>query len=388
MADGDDAPTNTTGRAVFVRDASGEMITVLPGQRMPEKVQAASAEAQEIVAHAEEVVEEKRLAARTDEDIAYEAYLAGRCGKRGNVWIADAGIASSDRAGMMDSQSARDAEERADSGQRYRPAAAHDRGRAFKSQKGASSNASFGGVSLEAARAGAASMDAALAKARAASDDEDDDGELSMNAVQLANRSMEMYNTPVSNMPQLDPMGNDLRLPLIERKTRKFLECFAEDAQISALDGPVVLKDFEALRKRYGTVFRESGATLKGEVRKRWYFEAARADDDDDDDASGDSWCVDFERHTSLVTPRPGLSLDGSMGCLPPRTQDLVVLYHASGGEIANVWIAPDKADLGGTGSREAIEASEAFGAFRAKVERLSGGATLDAHFNDYLEDQ
>ena len=76
------------------------------------------------------------------------------------------------------------------------------------------------------------------------------------------------------------------------------------------------------------------------------------------------------------------------MGVTPPRTQDLVVLYHASGSEIAGMWIAPDTADLGGDAAvtQGAIEASPAFGAFKGIIEQLSGGAALQAHYNNYLE--
>ena len=83
---------------------------------------------------------------------------------------------------------------------------------------------------------------------------------------------------------------------------------------------------------------------------------------------------LDFERHESLVTPRPGLSLDGSMGVTPPRTQDLLTLYRAEGGELTGMWIAPDKADLGGDAKlgRPELEATEIFQSFRALVERLA----------------
>ena len=101
------------------------------------------------------------------------------------------------------------------------------------------------------------------------------------------------------------------------------------------------------------------------------------------------SYCIDYERHTSLVTPRPGLPLDGSMGCVPPRTQDLVAVYMAEGGEIAGVWVAADKEGAGANAAlgREQLEATDGFRAARALVERLSGGEELDVHFNDYVAD-
>ena len=110
---------------------------------------------------------------------------------------------------------------------------------------------------------------------------------------------MAAYNLPVSSMPQLDPHGNDLNIPLRERKLRKFLECFAEEAAVKTVESnAAVLKDFEDIRKRYSTVFRESGAELKGRAHKRWAFEKAAGgggggeeedEDDDDDDDDGSS---------------------------------------------------------------------------------------------------
>ena len=395
MRDGEfEVPVNETGKALFVRNADGDLVTVLPGAPMPAKALAASDAAKELVAKAEEVHEAKRLVERTPEQIQYENYLASKGpGGKGNVWIPNAGQGSSDRAAFVDSLAAEVAEHRAEgSGKQYAPSKAHDRSRSFKQQKGAGAGGFLGGTSVEAARAGAAAANEAMARALEASDDEDD-GSLSMNAVQIANRAMEMYNLPVSNLAQADVHGNDLRLPKLQRKVRKFLECFAEDIVVKTASGAAVLKDFEALKKRYTTVFRESGPTLKGDVRRRWYFEKplpARAEggEEEEEAEEGDTFVIDFERHSSLVTPRPGMPLDGSMGVLPPRTQDLVVLYHASGSEIAGMWIAPDTADLGGdvAATRESIEAADVFQTFRAIVEEMSGGDELQMHYNSYLE--
>jgi len=205
---------------------------------------------------------------------------------------------------------------------------------------------------------------------------------------------MELYNLPISNLKQLDPYGNDLRVPKLERKLRKFLECFGEEAAVTTLEGTVVLKDFEALRKRYSTVFRESGASLKGRTLKRFVFERAVGDDgqeeedeeeeDDDDGDESATFCLDFERHESLVTPR--ISLDGSLGCHPARTQDLVVLYQAQGGELSGMWIAPDKAGLGSDAeaTQEAIEVSDVFKAFQRLVAKLSGGKRFTCQFSSH----
>ena len=50
-------------------------------------------------------------------------------------------------------------------------------------------------------------------------------------------------------MPQRDAYGNDLRLPLLERKSRKFSELFAEDASVLTLTNATVLKDYEQSRQ-------------------------------------------------------------------------------------------------------------------------------------------
>ena len=201
---------------------------------------------------------------------------------------------------------------------------------------------------------------------------------------------MGVYNMPISNQPQLDPHGNDLRLPQLERKLRKFLECFAEEASIRTLEGSPVLKDFEQIRKRYATVFRESGAELRGVLQKRWAFSATaeeEEEEDDDEGGGGATFCLDFERHSHLVTPKPGLPLDGSLGVTPPRQQDLVVLYMAEGGELAGMWIGADKEGIGADGgpSREEIEQTPTFQAFRRQVEKLSGGARLTVTFENHV---
>ena len=396
-----DAPRNTTGKALFVRDAHGELVTVLPGQVMPEKAKAASEDAVATVAKAEERREAERLAARSAEDVQYDAYLNGRDAKKGNVWIQGAGIASADRAAAADSISAQMA-----SSKEYAPSRAHDRSAKMKKSSSAgasSSGGAYGGsISVAAARVGAEKAAAALARAREASDDDDEDDELNASAVSLVERSMAVYNLPVSNLAQLDPYGNDLRVPVLERKTRKFAECFAESAAVRTLDGKPVLVDFEAIRKRYSTVFRESGSGLRGTVFKRFVFvegdggggaapaavkdeaeeeeaeeEEAEEDDDEgeedeDEDAYGSSFCLTFERHVSLVTPRG--ALDGSLGLTPARTQDLAVLYRASGGELTGMWIAPDTAGLGADvdAGQRAIETTPLFRAVRRLVAKLS----------------
>jgi hypothetical protein len=86
--------------------------------------------------------------------------------------------------------------------------------------------------------------------------------------------------------------------------------------QVLTCDGKPVLRDFDALKKRYATVFRESGAALRGGWRRRFSFEPPGGSE------SGlPTFCLDYERHSNLVTPRPGLALDGSMGVTAPREQ-------------------------------------------------------------------
>ena len=159
----------------------------------------------------------------------------------------------------------------------------------------------------------------------------------------------------------------------------------------------MVLKDFEALRKRYGTVFRESGAGLLGRVLKRFVFEEASdgeedededEDEDDEDDENnqedqgdGNSYCLAFEEHVSLVTPRG--PLDGSLGCNPPRTQALVVLYRAQGGELTGMWIAPDTDGLGAdaAAAEAVVRKADVFARFSKLLRRLSGGRRLTSRW-------
>ena len=62
-----------------------------------------------------------------------------------------------------------------------------------------------------------------------ASDNDDDDDALSLSASELCDRAMSVYNEPISNLAQRDVHGNDLRLPKLERKLRKYVEFFAEE---------------------------------------------------------------------------------------------------------------------------------------------------------------
>jgi len=339
------------GKARFERDEHGDLKVVKPGELLSS---------------------EKYEAEKTEEDLHYEAYLSGKAaGKIREIGGFSDGV---DRAAVADSNYARESAAKEGEPSKYAPSRAYNNSLKFKHSK--KSQADSGASRADGIRA----LDQAMRRAAEGSDD-DEDGidSLSMNAVQLANRAMEVYNTQISNLAQLDVHGNDLRLPLLERKLRKFAECFGEEISVKTVQGQPVLKDFDSFKKRYGTVFRESGAALRGEVRKRFYFERQ-------DGNATETYCLDFELHSSLVTPRPGLALDGSMGCLPPREQELMVLYVASGGEITSMYISRDEKALGSDPAADQgqIEGSDAFGAFRQLIEKLSDGEALDTHFNAY----
>ena len=208
-------------KAIFTRDSHGELVIVKPG----EKTEA-----------------ELKVENRTAEDEHYEAYLQGRsAGKIHEIGGYSDGI---DRAAMADSASARDGE-RTGEPRKYAPSRAHNHGVKYKRQKGVTSEQAV----AEAAAAAGSAMDQAMQRARAGSDDDDEMAALSMTAAQLASRAMDVYNVPISNLKQADCHGNDLRLPQLERKLRKFCEYFGEEVSVRTLDGDrPVLKDFEQVR--------------------------------------------------------------------------------------------------------------------------------------------
>jgi len=254
-------PAAKSDRATFLRDEHGELVVIKPGEELPQ--------------------EEK-----TAEDEQYEAYLQGRAS--GAIRAINGYSDGVDRAALADSASARDAEQQSE--RHHKPASAYNRAAKFKKR----SESSSAGASEETVRSAAASMDEAMKRAREASDSEDEDV-LSLGAAALADKAMGVYNEPVSSMLQRDVHGNDLRLPALERKLRRFSECFSEEASVRTVDGRPVLPDFEALKKRrpgtqmpetrplcsgwrlrrYGTVFRESGVGLRGGWRRRYCWQAA-----------------------------------------------------------------------------------------------------------------
>ena len=367
-------------KKVFYRDSKGELHALKPGQENPDQ---------------------KREREKTDEDRHYDEYLEGKSsGKVRNIGGGYGGQYGIDKAALAASDSFVPTEEgggallaygstarldlvvgAAEAAAKHAPAQAYNRSAKIKGKPGQAGDVPIDSH-VDLIKSGGTKLQEALERARAGSDsdddaDNDDDG-AAMSAAKLADRAMQVYNIPVPKAQVLDVYGNDLNVPKRERKMRKFIECFGEELQVKTVDGKVVLKDFDDLRKRYGAVFRESGHTLRGTVRRRFLFAAPGAPA---------SFVLDFERHESLVTPRPGLSLDGSMGVLPPRTQDLLVLYQAEGDELCAMWIAPDKLDCGGDPKlgRAELEAMELFPRFRALVESGAGGAALDVSYQSFI---
>jgi len=372
-----ESSSSKKSKKVFYRDSKGELHALKPGEENPD---------------------ERREREKTDEDRHYEDYLQGKSsgavrniggGYGGQYGIDKAALAASDSflptedgGALMPYGSHEPAgESKLAEERKHMPAQAYNRRNKIKGKPGQAGDVGSD-THADLINAGSTKLEQALKRARADSDDdgdgdEDDDG-AAVSAANLADRVMQVYNLPIPKAQQLDVYGNDLNVPKRERKMRKFLECFGEELQVKTIDGKVVLKDFDDLRKRYGAVFRESGHTLRGTVRRRFIFGARGAPA---------RFVLDFERHESLVTPRPGLSLDGSMGVLPPRTQDLVVLYQSEAGEISAMWIAPDKLNHGGDPQlgRAELEASELFPRFRALVESRTEDTALNVNYVNYV---
>jgi len=193
-------PAAKSDRATFLRDEHGELVVIKPGEELPQ--------------------EEK-----TAEDEQYEAYLQGRAS--GAIRAIHGYSDGVDRAALADSASARDAEQQSE--RHHKPASAYNRAAKFKKR----SESSSAGASEETVRSAAASMDEAMKRAREASDSEDEDV-LSLGAAALADKAMGVYNEPVSSMLQRDVHGNDLRLPALERKLRRFSECALEGGEGAA----------------------------------------------------------------------------------------------------------------------------------------------------------
>jgi len=155
------------------------------------------------------------------------------------------------------------------------------------------------------------------------------------NAVLLVNPAMEIYNE--MQIPNNIPL--EKRLPMVEAKMEQFLKHFGDNISIIDLkSGGTIIKDRKVFKMRYGCVFRESGSSLKITTNKRFYFDAK---------GKTPTYCLDFEKHESLVTPQPGTRPDGSLGCRPPREEHLVVMYEEQLGKITRIWIAQDSDKVG-----------------------------------------
>ena len=285
------------GKKVFYRDSKGELHALKPGEENPDQ---------------------KREREKTDEDRHYEAYLEGRtAGKVQNIGGAYGGQYGIDKAALASSDSFVPLQDgggallpygstarqdlvvgAAEGAQKHAPAAAYNRSAKFKGKPGQAGDPQADSAA-DLLKSGGSKLQQALDRARAGSDSDSDDGDdgggAALSAAKLADSAMRVYNMPVSKAQQLDVYGNDLNVPKRERKMRKFIECFAEELQVKTVEGKVVLKDLDELRKRYGAVFRESGHTLRGTVRRRFLFAQPGAPA---------SFVLDFERHESLVTPR------------------------------------------------------------------------------------
>jgi len=205
-----------------------------------------------------------------------------------------------------------------------------------------------------------------------ADDDEADPNK--PNAVLLVNPAMEAYNEVIPNNIPLEK-----RLPMVEAKMGRFLEGFGDNIQIIDMkSGGTIIKDRKIFKMRYSCVFRESGSKLKVTTNKRFYFDAS---------GKNATYCLDFEKHESLVTPTPGTRPDGSLGCRPPREEHLVVLYEEKVGKISRMWIAADADKVGqdAFAGEEILKKLPVYTQFEKKIAELKGGESAgDYFFNNY----
>ncbi|KAF4706812.1 hypothetical protein FOZ62_012550, partial [Perkinsus olseni] len=166
-------------------------------------------------------------------------------------------------------------------------------------------------------------------------DDEQQQMAMTFNCCQLVNFTHEVFNQKIPNNVPIEHRG-----PTIEKKLADFCQFFAKDAMVvDANTKKPILEDLRDIRARYQTVFRESGSDLEIKTLRRWYFEA--------DKEGALEYCIDFEHHAHIVSPRPGLRLDGALGVVGPRDVDLITLYKSSNGKIDCMWLLPDKNHIG-----------------------------------------
>ena len=186
---------------------------------------------------------------------------------------------------------------------------------------------------------------------------------LCFSCAQLVTFIADIYNQPIAlNVP------SEARGPMLKKKVDSFKQ-FLHDSEFTVSDlssGNVLLKSTVEVLQRYGCVFRESGAGLRHETFRRWFVDVVPGV------SGGYSYCVDLEKHSSLVVPNPKLGrLDGALGTVGPATQHLLAVYEAgSGGRLTRMWVTRDVEHLGETPSmsRAELEATDLFKAGWAKV--------------------
>jgi len=204
--------------------------------------------------------------------------------------------------------------------------------------------------------------------------EEDEEDNNKANAVLLVNPAMEAYNEVVPNNIPLEK-----RLPMVEAKLGRFLDNFGDNIQIIDLkSGGTIIKDRKMFKMRYTCVFRESGAKLKVTTNKRFYFDAK---------GKKATYCLDFEKHESLVTPTPGTRPDGSLGCRAPREEHLVVLYEEQVGKICRMWLSQDADKVGqdAFAGEDVLKSLPVFKQFEKKIAELKGGESAGEYFfNNY----
>ncbi|KAF4659140.1 hypothetical protein FOL47_007710 [Perkinsus chesapeaki] len=198
---------------------------------------------------------------------------------------------------------------------------------------------------------------------------------MTFNCCQLVNFSGEVFNQKIPNNVPIEHRGKSLGF--------RHDEFFAKDAMvIDANTKKPILEDLRDIRTRYQTVFRESGSDLEIKTLRRWYFEA---------DKEGDTeYCIDFEQHLHIVSPRPGLRLDGALGVVGPRDVDLITLYKSSHGKIDCMWLLPDKNRIGqdkilGQADLEESQAYESLLAIiKEDAKKHKSAVPTKVHYYDY----
>jgi hypothetical protein len=194
---------------------------------------------------------------------------------------------------------------------------------------------------------------------------------MDLSAPVVIDRMIEVYNDKIANNQPLER-----RLPVVKDKVKLFMELFSAKLEIKDLSGKAIVPAKE-VETRYECVFRESGSGLRAETLKRFFFDAK---------PGRPTYCLDFEAHHDLVTPRPGQRFDGALGTIGPRKANLLVLYEVRECKVTGMWLAPDKANLGEDKkkSEAALLKDEALKPFFDKVKELRG-STKEAHFQNYL---